>query len=214
VSVVVAALHKYKNTAFASRADRPTVHLLNNILPVPGVVQLISRRFHTNKLLTTQSQTCIMVNVKEAFSLVLVGAFWGCTNPFMRKGFVDTKSTTDPTNTTTTKNDTTDGTLQFIITKLVHLANIKIWLPYVINQLGSVLFYKTLASSNLTLSVPICNATAMVFSSITSAILGEKVDKPWRAVSGVICVLLGVAVCIHSSNDEEVVVVTDGVNEL
>jgi hypothetical protein len=160
-----------------------------------------------------------MVNGKEAFSLILVGAFWGCTNPFMRKGFVDTKSTTstntsDPTNTTSAKNDTTDGILQFIMQKLGHLANIKIWIPYVINQLGSVLFYKTLASSNLTLSVPICNATAMVFSSITSAILGEKVDKPWRAVSGVICVLLGVAVCIHSSNDEEVVVVTDGVNEL
>ncbi len=89
---------------------------------------------------------------------------------------------------------------------MAHLANIKIWLPYVINQLGSVLFYKTLATSSLILSVPICNATAMVFSSITSAILGEKVDKPRRAVMGVLFVLLGVAICMHSSNEGEVVV--------
>ena len=156
------------------------------------------------------------MNATEACSLILVGAFWGCTNPFMRKGFVDTKSSTNHTNPTSDDDDTradhtqtaTSGKIiPFIIHKLALLANVKIWLPYAINQLGSVLFYKTLASSNLTLSVPICNATAMVFSSITSALLGEKVDKPGRAVLGVIFVLSGVAICMHSSNndDDEVV---------
>ncbi len=155
------------------------------------------------------------MNAMEALSLILVGAFWGCTNPFMRKGFVDTKSTTKTTdlNDTLLKHDTTGGRIKFIIGSMSHLANIKIWLPYVINQLGSVLFYKTLASSNLTLSVPICNATAMVFSSITSAVLGEKVDKPRRAVMGVIFVLLGVAICMHSSNEGEGVVNTEGFSD-
>ena len=151
-----------------------------------------------------------MVNATEACSLILVGAFWGCTNPFMRKGFVDTKSSTNHTNPTD-DDDTrayhaqtaTGKIIQFIIHKLALLANVKIWLPYAINQLGSVLFYKTLASSNLTLSVPICNATAMVFSSITSALLGEKVDKPGRAVLGVIFVLSGVVICMQSSNEDD-----------
>lgn len=140
-----------------------------------------------------------MVNATEALSLILVGAFWGCTNPFMRQGFAETKSTKE--NNEGTNNDTR-GVKSFVSGKLALLVNIKVWLPYLINQMGSLLYYKTLASSNLTLSVPICNATAMVFSSITSAILGERVNQPGRAALGVILVLLGVAVCMYSSDEE------------
>ena len=145
-----------------------------------------------------------MVNATEALSLILVGLFWGCTNPFMRKGFAETKqSTEEDKNTSTTKNSNTDGSvLSSIRKKLVLLANVKVWLPYLINQMGSLLYYKTLASSNLTLSVPICNATAMVFSSMTSAILGERVNQPIRAAMGVILVLLGVGICMYSSEEE------------
>ncbi|KAL9188448.1 hypothetical protein ACHAXT_006826 [Thalassiosira profunda] len=137
-----------------------------------------------------------MVNATEALSLILVGAFWGCTNPFVRKGFVETRQTNPSV-------DDADGGLRsFVAKKVVLLANIKVWLPYLINQLGSLLYYKTLASSNLTLSVPICNATAMVFSCITSALLGERVNQPGRAALGVFLVLSGVAVCMYSSGEE------------
>jgi len=146
-----------------------------------------------------------MLSTSEALSLLLVGAFWGCTNPYMRKGYIDTKSTKSTTQTAD-DSDTNNSHIRwksYILAKLVILANYKVWLPYLINQLGSILYYKTLASSNLTLSVPICNATAMVFSSITSAILGEKVNQPGRAVVGVILVLSGVAVCMMYSNESE-----------
>lgn len=136
-----------------------------------------------------------MVNAAEALSLVLVGAFWGCTNPFMRKGFVETKQTT-----TSTAGDDGHHDNDYNAGSIKSLVNIKVWLPYIINQCGSLLYYKTLASSNLTLSVPICNATAMVFSSITSALLGERVNQPWRAAFGVMLVLVGVAICMHSSS--------------
>mmetsp|Transcript_34431 Transcript_34431/g.63293 ORF Transcript_34431/g.63293 Transcript_34431/m.63293 type:complete len:160 (-) Transcript_34431:327-806(-) len=142
-----------------------------------------------------------MVNAAEALSLILVGAFWGCTNPFMRKGFSETKSTKEKRDEGNNNNYPNSGVKSFVSKKIFLLANIKVWLPYVINQLGSVLYYKTLASSNLTLSVPICNATAMVFSSITSAILGERVNQPGRAALGVALVLLGVAVCMYSSEE-------------
>lgn len=83
-----------------------------------------------------------------------------------------------------------------ILKLLSKLANVKIWLPYAVNQLGSLLYYKLLASSRLTVSVPICNATAMVFSCITSILLGERVDKPWRAGLGVVCIMVGSGVCM------------------
>lgn len=136
-----------------------------------------------------------MVNATEALCLVLVGAFWGFTNPFMRKGFAETKATNKQERTDTDVH----GVKSNVSAKLILLTNIKVWLPYIINQIGSLLYYKTLASSNLTLSVPICNATAMVFASITSALLGEKVDRPGRAALGVILVLSGVGVCMYSS---------------
>jgi len=140
-----------------------------------------------------------MVNVSETLSLLLVGILWGCTNPFMRKGFIETKSTKQQ------QPGQDDGLKSFILNKLVLLVNIKVWLPYLLNQCGSLLYYKTLASSNLTLSVPICNALSLVFSCITSVLLGERMNQPRRAVFGVILVLLGVGVCMYSNEIDEIV---------
>jgi hypothetical protein len=146
-----------------------------------------------------------MLSTPDALSLILVGAFWGCTNPLMRKGFAETKSSAKKcAHNTVDGNDDGGRVKSFVIAKLTLLANIKVLLPYLINQLGSLLYYKTLASSNLTLSVPICNATAMVFSTITSVFLGERVNQPGRAALGVIAVLSGVAVCMYSSEEQAI----------
>lgn len=170
-----------------------------------------------------------MVNATEALSLILVGALWGCTNPFMRKGSDESSGTNSdaanqnigdsgkagtrdsdaPESSGTAEkshNNTTTSTANIdektnALKPLSRLVRIKVWLPYLINQLGSILYYKLLASSNLTLSVPICNATAMVFSSITSVILGERLNHPKKAALGVILVLFGVAICMFSSED-------------
>ena len=139
-----------------------------------------------------------MVNVSEALSLLLVGILWGCTNPFMRRGFIETKSTKQ-------QQEDDDGLKSFILNKLVLLINIKVWLPYLLNQCGSLLYYKTLASSNLTLSVPICNALSLVFSCVTSALLGERMNRPRRAIFGVVLILLGVGVCMYSNEIDELV---------
>mmetsp|Transcript_18584 Transcript_18584/g.40237 ORF Transcript_18584/g.40237 Transcript_18584/m.40237 type:complete len:168 (+) Transcript_18584:468-971(+) len=158
-----------------------------------------------------------MISLTEALSLFLVGSLWGCTNPFMRKGFAE--SSADATKDDATTNNEGDATKELsgisrskaILKSISQLTRIKVWLPYSINQLGSLLYYKSLASSNLTLSVPICNATAMVFSSITSILLGERVNQPGKAMLGVSFVLLGVGICMYSSEDEIAVGVVDGV---
>mmetsp|Transcript_29110 Transcript_29110/g.42810 ORF Transcript_29110/g.42810 Transcript_29110/m.42810 type:complete len:141 (-) Transcript_29110:129-551(-) len=137
-----------------------------------------------------------MISSTEAISLLLVGALWGCTNPFMRQGSIESKKTST-INTSQEEGEESTSVLK----SLFRLAKIKVWLPYLINQLGSLLYYKQLASSNLTLSVPVCNATAMVFSCITSFFLGERVNQPGRAALGVILVLLGVQICMYSSSE-------------
>jgi drug/metabolite transporter (DMT)-like permease len=115
----------------------------------------------------------------------------------MRQGSIESKSSSNNT-------DEQEET-KSVLKSLFRLARIKVWLPYLINQLGSLLYYKQLASSNLTLSVPICNATAMVFSCITSFFLGERVNQPRRAVLGVILILLGVQICMYSSGESSIV---------
>lgn len=138
-----------------------------------------------------------MIRSNEAISLLLVGALWGCTNPFMRKGSIESKSSS----TVTAQEEKEEETKSSVLRSVFRLAKIRVWLPYLVNQLGSLLYYKQLASSNLTLSVPICNAAAMVFSCITSFILGERVNQPGRAALGVILVLLGVQICMYSSGE-------------
>eukprot|EP00804_Cyclotella_cryptica_P022574 CCRYP_009441-RA/>CCRYP_009441-RA protein AED:0.47 eAED:0.47 QI:0/-1/0/1/-1/0/1/0/123 len=110
----------------------------------------------------------------------------------MRQGSLNQSETNGESNLNATKP---------FINLLIRLANIKIWLPYALNQAGSLLYYKLLASSRLTISVPICNATAMVFSCITSILLGERVDRPWRAGVGVLLIMLGSGICMMASEN-------------
>jgi drug/metabolite transporter (DMT)-like permease len=136
------------------------------------------------------------MHTEEALFLLLVGALWGCTNPLMRKASKNPRSDVSESNVSNP-----------IIKSISKLANIKIWLPYAVNQLGSLLYYKLLASSRLTVSVPICNATAMAFSCITSLWLGERVDKPRRASVGVVLIMVGSGICMMANENSDVAVV-------
>mmetsp|Transcript_20550 Transcript_20550/g.29814 ORF Transcript_20550/g.29814 Transcript_20550/m.29814 type:complete len:170 (-) Transcript_20550:514-1023(-) len=145
----------------------------------------------------------------ETMSFVLVGAVWGCTNPFLRKGSADDEQEQQPNNTK--KNgDNKDinqnggqnaesSERKSILNSLSRLRRVGVWLPYLLNQGGSLLYYRLLAESDLTLSVPISNALALLFSALTSFFLGERLDKPYRAALGAAFVLVGVGICLLSS---------------
>jgi hypothetical protein len=144
------------------------------------------------------------MKAEESLFLLLVGALWGCTNPFMRRASHNQNEENRESDSNATKP---------FINLLLRLANIKIWLPYALNQVGSLLYYKLLASSRMTISVPICNATAMVFSCITSILLGERVDRPWRAGVGVLLIMLGSGICMMANEINDAtncVLVKDG----
>jgi Putative transmembrane family 234 len=131
-------------------------------------------------------------SVKVA-SLVLVGAFWGCSNPFLRKGSEAAIENAQLNNPELTG-------IQFLIQQLSKFQYTSVWLPYALNQCGSLLFYVTLSKNDLSLAVPACNALALVFSIITSWwILNEPVKRPTRTAVGATFVVAGVALCVHAS---------------
>uniref|UniRef100_A0A8D0C4E3 Transmembrane protein 234 n=1 Tax=Salvator merianae TaxID=96440 RepID=A0A8D0C4E3_SALMN len=68
-------------------------------------------------------------------------------------------------------------------------------LPFVLNQCGSLVYYLTLASTDLTLAVPLCNSLALVFTLVTGKIVGENIGGA-RAVLGMLLTALGIALCI------------------
>jgi drug/metabolite transporter (DMT)-like permease len=142
-----------------------------------------------------------MLNVFDVASLVLVGAFWGCTNPLLRKGSASVE--TEKRRTTGQDGANRNLFLFCIFFALSKIRNVGVWVPYLLNQCGSLIYYKLLSHLELTLAVPICNALALVFSGITSFALGERVDKPWRAMTGASLVILGVAVCISSNTAQD-----------
>ena len=116
----------------------------------------------------------------QALALILVGALWGCTNPLLRQGAVAAA----------------DENLWRRLTQW------RVWVPYLLNQAGSVLYYWTLGQSDLSLAVPICNALALVFSIVTSVfVVGEELRRPVGTVSGAVLVLVGVSMCLHDVNN-------------
>jgi len=128
----------------------------------------------------------------DVLSLLVVGAFWGCTNPFLRKG--SSESTTE-------KKVENDKPL--LLDAVKKFQNYRVWLPFALNQAGSLVYYVLLASSDLTLAVPICNGLALVFSCFTSFLLGERVDKPFRAFLGASLVMLGTALCMVAQEEKQ-----------
>ncbi|NXJ88878.1 TM234 protein, partial [Corythaixoides concolor] len=70
--------------------------------------------------------------------------------------------------------------------------------PFLLNQGGSLLFYLTLASADLSLAVPLCNSLALMVTLVTGRILGEDVGGK-RAVTGMLLTVLGVALCVAGS---------------
>jgi uncharacterized membrane protein len=127
--------------------------------------------------------------------MVLVGALWGCTNPLLRRGSSQAGSAMKQEVNADKSNSETTSAIQSTLSKF---RQVSVWLPFALNQAGSLVYYITLSSSDLSLAVPICNALALLFSIVSSYALGERVDKPLQAVLGGILVTSGVAICIYS----------------
>jgi hypothetical protein len=153
-----------------------------------------------------------MVNV---LSIFLVGALWGCTNPFVKRArarlvAIEKASREGSSVLSNGKEsmgrgdkiaggsgvssctDDSTGAVDFLLSLVKHPT---LAAPFIINQLGSLLFYYLLATENVSLVSPLCNSLALAFTALTGYCLGEEYRKPVRMFVGVVCVYLGVFLC-------------------
>eukprot|EP00525_Craspedostauros_australis_P001933 CAMPEP_0198120782 /NCGR_PEP_ID=MMETSP1442-20131203/30277_1 /TAXON_ID= /ORGANISM="Craspedostauros australis, Strain CCMP3328" /LENGTH=156 /DNA_ID=CAMNT_0043779497 /DNA_START=57 /DNA_END=527 /DNA_ORIENTATION=- len=153
-----------------------------------------------------------MISPAAILSMVAVGALWGCTNPFLRKGAVDSEAFDNSDanhNSHSNHNNHNNHNQQQL--RLQHqkkrngqrsllrkLLDIRVWMPLLLNQVGSLLFYIQLGQNDLTVAGPFCNGISLVFSVVASTLLGEGNSHPARAMLGSSLVIIGIAICVTS----------------
>lgn len=156
-----------------------------------------------------------MIHFIEVVWLTIVGMLWGCTNPLLKQGSSGVAGEDSSTNDNTTEAESPSGEEEEEgggrgeKTKKVEKKNIiktalkdilfllsrwRYVVPFLVNQLGSVVFFWRLSGSDMSLVSPVANGLAFFFTAVTEMIFfNGKVTA--RAVLGSTLVVLGVTLC-------------------
>ncbi|KAK3592867.1 hypothetical protein CHS0354_004088 [Potamilus streckersoni] len=118
------------------------------------------------------------------FWLTVVAVLWGATNPFIKRGSKGIEQIQR------------DNAIQQFFAELWFLVSTwKYLLPFLLNQSGSVIYYITLASAELSLAVPITNSLTFLFTSLSGLAMGEMIHA-WETLAGMVLVVCGVLLCV------------------
>ncbi|VDI10812.1 Hypothetical predicted protein [Mytilus galloprovincialis] len=117
---------------------------------------------------------------------VVVATLWGGTNPLIKRESQGVERIKR------------NSKVKQILAELYFLfSNWKYCMAFLLNQSGSVLFYLTLASVELSLAVPVTNSLTFIFTMLSGHFLGEKIQS-LETFIGVAMVVLGVALCVSN----------------
>ncbi|XP_076387504.1 transmembrane protein 234 homolog isoform X2 [Megachile rotundata] len=120
---------------------------------------------------------------------VFVALLWGVTNPFIKKGAKGLENVK-----ASSKFGQFFKELAFLVTQLKYI------IPFIINQLGSVLYFLTLGNADISLAVPVTNSLTFVITAITGWFLGEeKIHR--NMYIGMILILVGTVLCCWDKMD-------------
>ncbi|XP_047540401.1 transmembrane protein 234 homolog [Vanessa atalanta] len=116
--------------------------------------------------------------------LLLTGALWGCTNPFIRQGTkglrkVQAKSWTGQVY----------AELSFL------LGNWRYVMPWLVNQIGSLVYLVVVQRVPLSLAVPAANSLAFAFTALTGSIVGTEEPLDQGSILGIVLIGVGTALC-------------------
>ncbi|XP_043483773.1 transmembrane protein 234 homolog [Leptopilina heterotoma] len=117
--------------------------------------------------------------------LVVVALFWGTTNPFMKKGAVGIE-----------RIKASSRFKQLLQETLFLFTNFKYLAPFVINQIGSVVYYFTLQTTDLSLAIPVSNSLTFLITALTGRLLGEG-NIHRNTYIGMLFILFGTTLCCY-----------------
>ena len=122
----------------------------------------------------------------EASLFVLVGLLWGATNPFLKRESAGIE-----------KVQHSNKILQFLLELKFLALNWRYVVPFLVNQLGAVLYYLTIGKADITLAVPITNSLTFLFTTLFGWFLGEPSASRLTLLGGAM-VTCGVVLCVIS----------------
>lgn len=124
------------------------------------------------------------------FGYLIVGVCWGVTNPFIKRATM-TKALDGASN------EVNKGAAQSHIATLRHFCvEPRIFLPFLVNQSGSIVYYLLLSKEPISKAAPICNALTFILTAITGYFfLKEEIRSPLLLILGSLLVLLGIYIC-------------------
>ncbi|KAM0459589.1 hypothetical protein ACHAPV_005300 [Trichoderma viride] len=136
-------------------------------------------------------------------SFILVGLAWGLTTPFIRRAARSHKP--DPAHSAILDRPAIQAswfrrTLYgafFAVLDL--LRNPRYAVPLVLNLTGSVWFFLLIGKAELSLTVPIVNAMAFLFTVFGEWLVEGKVISRETGI-GMVLSLAGIALCVQSKN--------------
>ncbi|CAF1145099.1 unnamed protein product [Rotaria sordida] len=121
------------------------------------------------------------------FILCLLTAFiWGITNWFLKQG-----------STGLQKIKYDNRVKQFGAEIWYFLTNAQYWIPFLLNQCGSVLYYYSLSKTDFSTAVPVTNALTLLITYLCDVISRPQLLNS-RFLIGMLCVTSGVALCVIS----------------
>lgn len=109
-----------------------------------------------------------------ACQLLLVSMMWGATNPALNRASKEQEARETARRQDSTTTDTTDATTSGSPSILSLLTNYRFFLPFAVNQLGSVVFLHCLSHLAVSVAVPAVNALTMIITAATGYAMGEK----------------------------------------
>ncbi|CAH1774456.1 unnamed protein product, partial [Owenia fusiformis] len=125
------------------------------------------------KMQNSTSNSFLANNSRDALWLTVVAMLWGCTNPLLKRGGEGIENIKKKS-----------AVSQFLAELVFMVCNVKYIVPFLINQSGSLLYYITLGSADLSLAVPITNSLTFLFTMLSGKLLGEEIGSKETYLGG------------------------------
>jgi multidrug transporter EmrE-like cation transporter len=138
-----------------------------------------------------------MISGKAIIGCLLVSCLWGCTNPFIKHAQQASATTYNEEDIQSNKENVKNSLWDTLMGLKRSIMNVKVMAPFVLNQLGSAVFFLLLSTEPVSIVSPVCNSMTFLFTAITSyAVFKESVKYPWMLVVGIFFILCGTALCM------------------
>lgn len=138
-----------------------------------------------------------MIGWKASIGCLLVSCLWGCTNPFIKHAQQASANAYSEEDIKSSKENVKNSLWDTLMSLKRSMMNIRVMAPFLLNQMGSAVFFLLLSTEPVSIVSPVCNSLTFLFTAITSyTVFKESVRYPWLLFVGIFFILCGTALCM------------------